>query len=240
MNGSMNPSPLDALSADTLALLRQHNLLKQLVAAELIKDAVGGIDISEDEQSQFLDAYCKKQGIQSGEELNAHLKQRSLNESDLRWQLCLNKRIQIHCQENFLHKAEARFLARKEQLDRVVYSLLRVKDPLIAREFYLQISGNEANFADLASQFSEGQERNTNGIVGPVPLTQAHPALAEKLRTNPAGKLMEPFSIGEWWLVARLERYEPARFDASIAQQMVLELFQEWVEEETAAKLRIL
>ncbi len=238
MNGSMTSSPLDALSADTLALLRQHNLLKQLVAAELVKEAVESIDISEEEQGKFVDSYCKQRGIQPGEELNAHLKQRSLSDSDLRWQLCLNQRIKIHSQENFQHKAEARFLARKERLDRVVYSLLRVKDPLIAREFYLQIDGKEANFADLASRFSEGQESNTNGIVGPVPLTQAHPALAEKLRTNPAGKLIEPFPIGEWWLVTRLERYEPARFDASIAHQMALELFQEWVEEESAARLR--
>ena len=131
-------------------------------------------------------------------------------------------------------------MERKEQLDRVVYSLMRVKDPLIAREFYLQIAGNEVSFANLASRFSEGQERNTNGVVGPVPLTQAHPALAEKLRTNPTGKLMEPFCIGEWWLIARLERYEPARFDALMAQQMALELFQQWVSEETTAKLQLL
>ena len=236
----MNSSPLNALSSDALALLRKHNLLKELVSAEVIKDAVGGIEIPENDQKQLLDAYRKQHGIQSDEALQAHLEQRSLSESDLRWQLCLNKRIQIHSLEHFQHKAEARFLARKEQLDQVVYSLLRVKTPQIARELYLQIAGNEASFAELASRFSEGRERNTNGIVGPVPLTKAHPALAEKLRTNPAGRLLEPFSIGEWWLVARLERYEPARFEDAVAQQMALELFKEWEKVESAAKLRLL
>ena len=48
---------------------------------------------------------------------------------------------------------------------------------------------------------------------------------------------MEPFQIADWWLVARLERYEPARFDDAVAQQMVQELFQELVQEETAGKL---
>ena len=48
---------------------------------------------------------------------------------------------------------------------------------------------------------------------------------------------MEPFQIADWWLVARLERYEPARFDDAIAQQMTQELFQEWVQEETAGKV---
>jgi parvulin-like peptidyl-prolyl isomerase len=48
---------------------------------------------------------------------------------------------------------------------------------------------------------------------------------------------MEPFQIADWWLVTRLERYEPARFDDAIAQQMTQELFQEWVQEETTGKI---
>ena len=47
----------------------------------------------------------------------------------------------------------------------------------------------------------------------------------------------EPFSIEEWWLVARLERYEPARFDESTMQAMAREMFQEDVEEEVVCKL---
>ena len=240
MNGTMNLSSLNTLSADTLALLRQHNLLKKLVSAEIVKNAISEVIISEEQQKEFLNTYCKQRGISSKEALETHLKQQCMGESDLCWQLCLSPRIRLHSLDQFQHKAEARFLARKDQLDRVVYSLLRVRDPLIARELFLQIAGDEATFADLASKHSEGPERENQGCVGPVPLTQAHPALAEKLRTNPTGKLMEPFSIGEWWLVARLERYEPARFDQSVAEQMALELFQEWVEEESTAKLRAL
>ena len=240
MNSSMNSSPLNTLSAGTLALLRKHNLLKQLVSAEVIKSTVEDIEIPQDHQKELLDTYCKQRGIKSREALETHLKQICISESDLQWNICLNKRIKLHSIEHFQHKAEARFLARKDQLDSVVYSLLRVKDPLMARELFLQIAGNEATFADLASQFSDGPESKTQGSVGPVPLTQAHPVLAEKLRTNPTGKLVEPFSIGEWWLVVRLESYEPARFDQSVAEQMALELFQEWVDEESTAKLRAL
>ena len=233
----MNSSPLNTLSVDTLTLLRQHNLLKQLVSAEVVKSAVEGIKIPEEHQKLSLDKYCRQREIESKESLETHLKQICMSESDLNWQLCLNERIRLHSIEYFHHKTEARFLARKDQLDRVIYSLLRVKDPLMARELFLQIAGNEATFSDLASEFSEGPERDTRGSIGPVPLTQAHPVLAEKLRTNPTGKLMEPFCIGEWWLITRLERYEPARFDQSVAEQMALELFQEWVEEESTAKL---
>ena len=92
-------------------------------------------------------------------------------------------------QERFAAKAEARFLERKNELDQVVYSLLRLENSFLARELYLQIESGESNFADLAKRYAEGPERNTNGIVGPVSLTQAHPVLVEKLRVAQPGVL---------------------------------------------------
>ena len=44
-------------------------------------------------------------------------------------------------------------------------------------------------------------------------------------------------NIDQWWLVARLERYEAARFDEETAQQMTMELFQEWINEEVLCML---
>jgi len=73
-----------------------------------------------------------------------------------------------------------------------------------------------------------------------VPLAQAHPVLAEKLRTHAAGTLLQPFSIGEWWLVARLENYTPACFDDAMARQMATELFEQWIKEETALRMKSL
>ena len=192
----MNRPSAQTLPPDALALLRRHNLLGALVRAEVIAEAVQEIAIEPDQQEQLLAGYCQRQQLDGPTELAEQLKALSLTEADLRWQLELPLRIQQHCAQHFRHKAEARFLERKEQLDRVVYSLLRVKDPFLARELYLQIAGGEANFADLAAAYAEGPERGTKGIVGPVPLTQAHPALAERLRTTQAGVLMV-FSVYE-------------------------------------------
>ena len=150
------------------------------------------------------------------------LRYNGLSVSDLEWQAELPLKVQAHCRRHFLHKAEARFLIRKNHLDRVVYSLLRVKDGLLARELYLRIAAEESNFADLAATYAEGPEKSTKGIIGPVPLTQAHPALAERLRTTSPGLLMEPFMIEQWWLVVRLERYTPACFDEAMAMSPVL------------------
>ena len=91
--------------------------------------------------------------------------------------------------------------------------------------------------ADLAKRFAEGPERNTNGIVGPVSLTQAHPTLVEKLQVAQPGVLLEPFRISSWWLVVRLERYAPATFNDEVSDQMCDELFDVWLCQEAAEVL---
>ena len=198
---------------------------------------VAGIRIESEDCNKAWESYLAKNHISDDASLEKHLKLIGLDRESLKWQLELPLRINKYCLDKYRHKSEARFLSKKHQLDQVIYSLLRVKDGFLARELYLRIASNEANFSDLASEFSEGGEAKTKGIIGPVPMNQAHPALSEKLRTSRPGHLNEPFNIGEWWLIARLERYEPARFDESTMQTMTREMFQEHIEEQVMCKL---
>ena len=69
-------------------------------------------------------------------------------------------------------------------------------------------------------------------------MTQAHPALSERLRTSQPGQLLQPFQVDKWWLVVRLERYEAAQFDDNTRQRMAQELFQEWLNRELLDKIR--
>ena len=225
------------LSPEALALLQRHNLLRPLVRAEILSKTVETIDLSAEQRDQVWNDFKAKNELNNAEIFKAYLKNNGLKESDLRWQLELPIRVKIYSQEHFQHKAEARFLARKEQLDKVVYSLLRLQDKCLARELYLRISGGEANFADLAAEYSQGPEAKTKGIVGPVPMTQAHPFVSERLRTSQPGQLLQPFQIDQWWLLIRLERYEPAKFDNNTRQRMAQELFQEWLNQELLDKI---
>lgn len=236
----MTAASFPELPPVVLAELSRHNLLHSLVQRRVVADAVADEALDSEACRQAREQFCLQHGLQDEDALAAFLATQGWSEDDLRWQIELPLRIRAHCNEHYRHKAEAHFLARKNQLDQVVYSLLRVKDGYLARELYLRLDAGEANFADLAAQFSEGMEKQTNGIVGPVPLTQAHPALAERLRTSPAGQLMQPFQIAEWWLVARLESYTPASFDEATAARMAGELFDQWVREETSRRIRAL
>ena len=228
---------LHPLSEEALDVLRRHNLLKPLLRAITIENSVGHIELTDDESKQVYENYLNQCNISTEDQLSSHLKKLGIDAKGLHWNIELPIRIAKHSANKFGHKAEARFLAKKESLDRVVYSLLRVKDGFLARELYLRIANQEANFADLASAYSQGNEAKTKGIVGPVPINQSHPILSERLRTAQAGELLEPFNVEEWWVIVRLERYESARFIDATAEAMAKELFNEWVEEQVTSKM---
>ena len=223
--------------SDLLAELRRHNLLIPLQQKRVVAEAVQNEHPPTDELDQARADFFKKNGLESDEEASEFLKSKGISQEDFEWQISLPLRVKAHCKNNFRHKAEAHFLARKNQLDRVVYSLLRTKDAYLAQELYLRIEAGEANFGDLAANYSEGPERNTKGIVGPVSMTQAHPALAETLRIAKPGELRQPMRLGEWWLVMRLETYTPATFDEAMADRLSHELFDQWVKQELSIRM---
>ncbi len=63
------------------------------------------------------------------------------------------------------------------------------------------------------------------------PLGQAHPLLADRLRSAEPGQLLEPMAIAEWWLVVRLDQRIEARLDEATSQRMAVELFQQSIED---------
>ncbi|MFM7465479.1 MAG: hypothetical protein ACKO28_08440, partial [Cyanobium sp.] len=137
-------------------LLARHQVLVPLLRQWVIGQAVGGVVLSEEEQQQAQKAWLQKQGIQSHDQLQSHLALNGMTEDDARWQAELPTRIHHYCQEHFLHRAEQRFLGRKQQLDTVIYSLLRVSSEPLANELYLRIAEGEADFAELAATYAEG------------------------------------------------------------------------------------
>jgi parvulin-like peptidyl-prolyl isomerase len=222
---------------EALASLAHHGLLRPYLRQRLLAEALAEESISEADRHQALLQFAQRHRLSNPEALERFRLAQVLTPEGLALQVELPVRLRRHCERLYLPKAEARFLERKQQLDRVVYSLLRLQDGGLARELYFRLQDGEASFADLAAEHAEGPERSTRGIVGPVPLTQAHPQLVERLRTAPPGEVQEPFQIDQSWLLFRVESLTPASFDASMALQMSQELFEQWLDQEVEARL---
>ena len=235
--GSTLPELRRAIGVDGRSLLRRYNLLKPLVEQMITSEAIAGVSVPEDALETAKHELLDQRGFETMDQWAEMLTDLGRTDAEVIDRLERVIRRQKYMRDRFAPKAEARFLERKNELDQVVYSLLRLADSFLARELYLQIESEESNFADLAKRYAEGPERNTNGIVGPVSLTQAHPLLVEKLRVAQPGVLLEPFRVADWWVVVRLERYSPATFTPEVSDRMCREMFDAWIEEETATTL---
>jgi parvulin-like peptidyl-prolyl isomerase len=228
---------LGGLSPDVLRQLAHRGLLRPFIRAECMEAAVDQEPLTEEEVQHAKALFAREQQLTDQAAVQRYAQAQLLSPAALEATALRPARQFKFSQREFAPKAEARFLQRKAQLDRVVYSLLRLQDAGLARELYLRLEEGEANFADLAAEFAEGPEKATRGIVGPVPLTQAHPTLAERLRTASPGVVLEPFRIESWWLVVRLESLTPASFDAATAARMAQELFEQWIGEQVERRL---
>lgn len=232
--------PNQANHSPTLEELGRANLLRPYVYYQVLQGLLGTEPIEPETLESLKKNYFQTNGINDQQALERLIARNGYSQADLLWQIALPYRVNRYCTEHFLPKAEARFLDRKNSLDQVTYSLLRLADGALARELYHRILENEATFADLARDYSEGAERNSSGIVGPAPLAQGHPLLTQRLRSAKPGDLIPPFQVEQWWLVVRLESYVPASLDDATRQRMAQELFDEWIQAETTSRIAAL
>ena len=224
---------LTALGANTIDLLRRSDLLQSLVRRQLIEQATAASTPPEELIQKALIQHCQQEQLKNESALNSWLEERCLSRDELLHQLSLSFKLSKLALDSFGIQAEARFLQRKESLDQVTYSLLRVQDSGMAHELYLRLEAGEADFESLARDHSEGPEKSSSGRIGPGSLMRAHPKLRHHLRTATPGVVLEPMLIEQWWVVTRLEERHEASFDAAMNQRMATELLQEWLSNET-------
>jgi len=137
-------------------------------------------------------------------------------------------------QETWSGRVENYFLSRKSGLDQVVYSLIRTKNPGLAQELYFRIVEGENSFAEVALAHSEGPESRSGGVLGPVPVSQPHPAISKLLSVSQPGQLWSPRPLAEWFVIIRLEKFLPAQLDEPMRRRMIEEMFENWLREQIA------
>lgn len=232
---------------DALLLLQQYGLLQQLGQQVLVDEVLKNWEQSEagqaawtpaaEEQalqqiqqqlrSQQLNPMAMQQAGLAGEEAQAQLN--AQRQQAMLRQVKLDK----FKQDRWGNQVETYFLQRKARLDRVIYSLLRLKDAAIAQELYFRLQAGEATFTELATRYSQGPESNTGGLIGPADVGSCHPQIGQVLRVSQPGQLWPPSRIEEWWVIVRMEKFLPAQLDEGMQRRMLDELFSTWIQEQS-------
>ena len=206
----------DASSLELIALLFRFELaepfLRQLKERAVVFEHNNLSDPGQVAESA-MQKYCSKHGLNNKQEQQQWCLQHGMSQADLLSEAIHDWR-RTELREQSSSNIESLYLRYKDNLDRVLYSLIRVDNAGLCRELFYAIEAGEISFGEAARLHSRGPEAKTQGIVGPVDLTTPHPEIAGRLRTAQAGQLIGPFEAAEWHTLLRLEYRFDSVYDA--------------------------
>ena len=213
-------------------IARQQGLCLAIAQAWVYDEICQAVPLPESDCDLLIRSYLEAQEIDpdNSNACDSFLDAKGWDATDLRYVASKGERIDRFQQQVFSCEVERHFLSRKLAHDQVTFSLIRVRDGDLAFELHQHLLEEEDSFAALASQFSEGPERASEGLFGPVPFDQAHETVVEKLRGCREGELLEPFFLVDIWLILRLEQWDGARLDETMHATLLEELFDQWLD----------
>ncbi|MEA5552912.1 peptidylprolyl isomerase [Anabaena cylindrica UHCC 0172] len=210
---------------EVLQLLAKYQLIPPLLKEVIIDQAIAQIECTPQEEQLACEQLAQQ--YQGRQEINAE----QLNSTAIR-QLKLEK----FKEASWGKDLESYFFQRKPQLDKVIYSLITTADIGISQEIYFRIQEGEQSFAELAREYAQGPEAQTDGLIGPVELQSLHQSLVKILSTSQPRQISPPTQIGEWIVIVRLEKLLPAQMDRPLRQRLLNERFQGWLQAQTSAQ----
>jgi parvulin-like peptidyl-prolyl isomerase len=219
-------------SAEIPHLLAGFQMLPQLCRLLVIETAISLTELTPSEKLGVIEQFYQNNQLTTPEAQTKALKHYSMSLEQLEAVAMRELKIEKFKQATWGTKLESYFLQCKPQLDKVIYSLIRTKDAEVAQELYFRIKAGEQTFAECASVYSQGAEAQTQGMLGPVTISQPHPAIAQKLTISQPGQLWPPMKLDEWFVIVRLEKLIPAQLDDAMRSTLLNHLFETWLAEE--------
>lgn len=214
-----------------ISALVQYKLLEPLVGHVLLDDVIQEVLLSKQELFEalvgatdtplpenfesFVAQWCENKGV-APDYFNAVL---------LR-ELRVEKFKQLY----FSEQVESEFLRSKSTYDQVEYSLIQHTNLALAQELYFHLRDDGADFSRLAQLYSLGQERETEGWIGPVPMSTLPVEVANLLRHGKIGTIYGPVPVADRFWIVRLERLTAARLTEATRANLMNHLYDRWLQ----------
>jgi hypothetical protein len=203
---------------ELISFLRSSHLLPQVIREMIIERAIAPIEYTP-EELQFV-----YQQLQSQQYPPANLQAGAIR------QLKIYKFQEI----NWGQDIPSYFLAQKNNLDQVSFSIIQTSNAEIIQEVYFRLTEGEEKFAELAKQYSQGGESQNGGAVGQIKLSSLPQRIGEILRTSQPGKISSIVYLEneKMFIILRLDKFSPAELTQKIRQELLKELFEKWLQEQ--------
>lgn len=233
--GSLPPLPEPRSSASELEVLERYGVTADALRRRLVSNLVNAVSFPEDTMAAVVSELLEDLAIPpphpgriEPEWLATLSDEKRLALVDSWEDLRLRHWIETH----FADRVENIFLERASEYDRFVYECIQVGDASLAQNLHRLVQLSTSNLPDLAALHSEGPERWTRGMVGPVTAAELPRELHSLLSSLLPGDVSPPSPVGDTLYIVRLLHHFPATLDQALRQQLLWELFEQELEAE--------
>jgi parvulin-like peptidyl-prolyl isomerase len=223
-------------AAEVLPLLADYQIMPLLIKEIIIDQAIAQVECTPPEAKLACEHLAQQYQLTSEVALEQWLQQTGTSQEKFEATAIRQYKLEKFKEITWGADLDTFFFQNKSKLNRVVYSLIRTTDIGIAQEIYFRIQEGEQTFAELAREYSQGPEAETDGLIGPVELQTIHPILGQLLSTSQPQQLLPPVQIGDLFIVVRLEKSLPAKLDRSLRQRLMNERFNHWLQGQIASQ----
>lgn len=214
-----------------ISALVRYKLLESLVGHVLLDDVIQEILLSKEE---LFEALTGATDVPLPEDFESFIAQwcesKGVAPDYFSAVLLRELRVEKFKQLYFSEQVESEFLRSKSTYDQVEYSLIQLADLTLAQELYFHLRDDRADFAQLARLYSLGNERETDGRIGPVPMSTLPVEVANLFRSEQVGMIYGPVPVADRFWVVRLERLTTARLTEATRTSLMNHLYDRWLQ----------
>lgn len=228
--GSNNKEILAEKNSISNEQLLNWGLLGKVNKEKIIDRNIKNIrEPNEKEFKNFQKNWLIKMRIENEKELDYWIKINGFTQNSLIIFLKRKWKLEQWNENKFKDYIDNYFLERKEKYDNFTFLMIRVSNKDLANELYLRIKEQEETFENVASFYSEGYEKDKNGSVGPVLISDIHPIIKEILLASKLNKLNKPIKIDKKFVILKLIKREIATLNKETRNALLEELGEKYL-----------
>lgn len=221
---------------EIIALLKQElqfkpfyqKILQQKVIDKAAKER--GLTVTPEEIQAEGDKLRREKRLEKAADTIAWLADQMISVEDLEAGIgdrLLAKKLAVHL---FGKEVEKVFVQNKLQFDRIILYQIIVKEPELAQELFYQIQEREISFFDAAHFYDiDENRRHLCGCEGKVYRWGLKPDLAVEVFSGKPGKVIRPIKTDLGYHLFMVEKFLPAELTAERYEEILQNMFNEWL-----------
>ena len=208
-----------------------RSLLSQKIIAKAAQER--GITITPEAIQREADTFRRKNRLERAQDTLAWLQEQQISPED--WETGLHDRLlsQQLMEALFDKEIEKFFAENRLNFDRVSFYQIIVADEKLAQEVFYQIEESEISFYEAARLYDLDEQRRCRcGYEGIVYRWAVKGAIAAVVFSASPGQAIAPVASEQGHHLFMVDQVMPAELTPELRQELLNQLFQEWLEGE--------